>query len=130
MNAVVRAATPDDLAAAPWIWPPLLAPPKRDRFLRGLAEGDVLVVVADGALAAYAWVYEYFFGHTFVAYLGVAEAAPPRPRRPAARRDRTARGDQRAFSSTNQSNTRMHAPSSATAGSAAARSTSTPATPS
>ncbi len=109
MNAVVRAATPDDLVElAPWIWPPLLAPPKRDRFLRGLAEGDVLVVVADGALAAYAWVYEYFFGHTFVAYLGVAESQRRRGHAGlllAATERRAV--TERAFSSTNRSNTRM-----------------------
>ena len=111
MSTLVRAATADDLAELePLLWPPLMQPPKRPRFLRGLAEGDVVVAIEDGAIAAYMWVYEYFFGHTFIAYLGVADARRRRGHagRLLASAERRAVSD-RVFSSTNASNAPMQA---------------------
>jgi ribosomal protein S18 acetylase RimI-like enzyme len=96
----------------PIAWPPLLAAPRRRRFLRGLDEGEVVVVHSadDHIVYAYAWIYEGFFGHTFLAYLAV---------QPQYRRNRLAgmlleaaeqRGvTDRVFSSTNESNAAMQA---------------------
>ncbi len=114
----IRTASASDLAALePVVWPPLLAEPKRRRFLRGLDEGEVVVVHAGdatesrfGVIAAYAWIYEGFFGHTFLAYL----AALPQYRRNGLAgmlldaTERRAVTD-RVFSSTNVSNAAMQA---------------------
>jgi ribosomal protein S18 acetylase RimI-like enzyme len=107
----MRTASARDLAALePVVWPPLLAEPKRRRFLRGLDEGEVVVIHAGDAVAAYAWIYEGFFGHTFLAYL----AALPQYRRNGLAgmllnaTERRAVTD-RVFSSTNVSNAAMQA---------------------
>jgi ribosomal protein S18 acetylase RimI-like enzyme len=109
----IRAATMRDLVVLePIAWPPLLAEPRRRRFLRGLDEGEVVIVHGrdDGIIYAYAWIYEYFFGHTFLAYLAV---------QPQYRRNRLAgmlleatearAVSDRVFSSTNVSNHAMQA---------------------
>lgn len=100
----------DRAALEPIVWPPLLAQPKRRRFLRGLDEGEVVVVHAADVIAAYAWIYEGFFGHTFLAYL----AALPQYRRNGLAGMLLDATEQRAvtdrvFSSTNVSNAAMQA---------------------
>ena len=107
----IRTASTRDLAALePIVWPPLLAEPKRRRFLRGLDEGEVVVVDDADAVAAYAWIYEGFFGHTFLAYL----ATQPHYRRNGLAGMLLGATEQRAvtdrvFSSTNVSNVAMQA---------------------
>ena len=107
----IRAASKRDLAALePIVWPPLLAEPKRRRFLRGLDENEVVIIYGKDVIYAYAWIYEGFFGHTFLAYLAV---------QPQYRRNQLAgmlleATEQRAvtdrvFSSTNASNAAMQA---------------------
>ena len=92
------------------MWPPLLAEPKRRRFLRGLDENEVWIVYGRDVIYAYAWIYEGFFGHTFLAYLAV---------QPQYRRNQLAgmllqtteqcAVSDRVFSSTNVSNVAMQA---------------------
>ncbi|MDQ6942812.1 MAG: GNAT family N-acetyltransferase [Candidatus Eremiobacteraeota bacterium] len=107
----IRTASTRDLAALePIVWAPLLAAPKRRRFLRGLDEGEVVVVGDGDAIAAYAWIYEGFFGHTFLAYL----ATQPHDRRNGLAGMLLRATEQRAvtdrvFSSTNVSNVAMQA---------------------
>jgi len=111
----IRPASLADLSILePIAWPPLLAPPRRRRFLAGLADREVIIVYKVdakrdvAAIWAYAWIYEGFFGHTFLAYLAVE---PPYRRntfagmllREAERRAVT----DRVFSSTNASNVTM-----------------------
>ena len=111
MSTLVRAATAGDVVRLePLLWPPLMQPPKRSRFLRGIADGDVVLALEDGAISAYMWVYEYFFGHTFIAYLGVAQARRRRGHAGLllAAAERRAVTD-RVFSSTNASNVPMQA---------------------
>lgn len=109
----LRRAGESDLSQLEAIaWPPLLAEPRRRRFLRGLAEGEVVVAcrTGDPEICAYAWIYEYFFGHTFLAYLAVQ----PQYRRNGlagmilSETERRAVTD-RVFSSTNASNSAMQA---------------------
>ena len=107
----IRSASTRDLAALqPIVWPPLLAEPKRRRFLRGLDENEVVVICREDDICAYAWIYAGFFGHTFLAYLAVQ----PRYRRNALAgmllevTERRAVTD-RVFSSTNASNAVMQA---------------------
>ncbi len=107
----IRAASTHDLAALEQIvWPPLLAEPKRRRFLRGLDESEVVVIDGEDVIYAYAWIYEGFFGHTFLAYLAVE----PQYRRNALAGMLLEATEQRAvtdrvFSSTNASNAAMQA---------------------
>jgi ribosomal protein S18 acetylase RimI-like enzyme len=107
----IRPASARDLAALePIVWPPLLAEPKRRRFLRGLDEGEVVIVYGKDVIYAYAWIYEGFFGHTFLAYLAVQ----PQYRRNGLAGMLLEATEQRAvtdrvFSSTNVSNVAMQA---------------------
>ncbi len=107
----IRAATKRDLAELePIVWPPLLAEPKRRRFLRGLDENEVVIIYGEGVIYAYAWIYEGFFGHTFLAYLAVQ----PQYRRNSLAGMLLERTEGRAvtdrvFSSTNASNVAMQA---------------------
>ena len=107
----MRAADKRDLTALePIVWPPLLAEPKRRRFLRGLDENEVVVIAGEGVIYAYAWIYEGFFGHTFLAYLAVQ----PQYRRNALAGMLLETTESRAvtdrvFSSTNASNVAMQA---------------------
>ncbi|HEY6235438.1 MAG TPA: GNAT family N-acetyltransferase, partial [Candidatus Elarobacter sp.] len=107
----IRSASARDLALLePIVWPPLLAEPKRRRFLRGLDEDEVWIVCGKDVVYAYAWIYEGFFGHTFLAYLAV---------QPQYRRNQLAgmllrtteqcAVTDRVFSSTNVSNAAMQA---------------------
>lgn len=71
-GATVRAARPDDVPALEPMLPAFLAPPyKRERFLRALERGEVVVAVEDGHVAGFMWTNE-FFGHSFVNVLAVA----------------------------------------------------------
>jgi ribosomal protein S18 acetylase RimI-like enzyme len=107
----IRAASKRDLALLePILWPPLLAEPKRRRFLRGLDENEVVIVYGKDVIYAYAWIYEGFFGHTFLAYLAVQ----PQYRRNTLAGMLLNSAEQRAvtdrvFSSTNASNAPMQA---------------------
>jgi N-acetylglutamate synthase-like GNAT family acetyltransferase len=107
----IRSASKRDLAALePILWPPLLAEPKRRRFLRGLDEDEVVIIHGEGVIYAYAWIYEGFFGHTFLAYLAVQ----PQYRRNSLAGMLLERTENRAvtdrvFSSTNASNAAMQA---------------------
>ena len=107
----IRAASSRDFAGLePIAWPPLLEEPRRRRFMRGLDEGEVVIVYGSDVIYAYAWIYEGFFGHTFLAYLAVQ----PQYRRNALAGMLLRSAEQRAvtdrvFSSTNASNTPMQA---------------------
>jgi len=107
----IRAASTRDLAALePILWPPLLAEPKRRRFLRGLDEDEVVIIYSKDVICAYAWIYEGFFGHTFLAYLAVDERYR-RNRFAGMLLEATERRavTDRVFSSTNASNAGMQA---------------------
>jgi ribosomal protein S18 acetylase RimI-like enzyme len=109
----IRPASAGDFAALePIVWRPLIEEPRRRRFMRGLDEGEVVIVCAarGDAVYAYAWIYEGFFGHTFLAYLAVQ----PQYRRNALAGILLEATEQRAvtdrvFSSTNVSNAPMQA---------------------
>lgn len=109
----IRTATMRDLPVLePIAWPQLLQAPKRRRFMRGLDEGEIVVVHSrdDNTVYAYAWIYGGFFGHTFLAYLAVQ---PPYRRNGLAgmlleATEQRAVTD-RVFSSTNASNGAMQA---------------------
>jgi ribosomal protein S18 acetylase RimI-like enzyme len=110
VSALVRAASADDLPALEPFLPAFLDPPyKRGRFLRALANGEIVVAVDGGRIAGFMWVNE-FFGHTFVNVLAV----PPELRRRGyagvllAHAEQNALTD-RVFTSTNASNAPMHA---------------------
>lgn len=110
MNVLVRAASADDLPALEPFLPVFLNPPyKRGRFLRALANGEIVVADGDGRVAGFMWLNE-FFGHTFVNVLAV----PPELRRRGyagvllAHAEEHALTD-RVFTSTNASNAAMHA---------------------
>ncbi|HWT07339.1 MAG TPA: GNAT family N-acetyltransferase [Xanthomonadales bacterium] len=107
----IRAASQRDLTELePILWPPLLAEPRRRRFLRGLDENEVVIIYGKDVVYAYAWIYEGFFGHTFLAYLAVQ---PQYRRNSLAGMLLEATGNRavtdRVFSSTNVSNAAMQA---------------------
>jgi ribosomal protein S18 acetylase RimI-like enzyme len=110
VTALVRAATPDDLGALEPILPAFLAPPyKRGRFLRALSNGEVCVAHVDGGIVGFMWLTE-FFGHRFVNVLAVAS----HERRNGHAGVLLAAAEanlptDRIFTSTNRSNTPMHA---------------------
>jgi len=110
VSTVVRAASADDLGALEPFLPAFLLPPyKRGRFLRALANGEVVVAVHDDAVVGFMWCNE-FFGHTFVNVLAVA----PEQRRRGYAGVLLAHAEQgaltdRVFTSTNASNAPMHA---------------------
>ncbi|MEA2689503.1 MAG: hypothetical protein QOD51_2110 [Candidatus Eremiobacteraeota bacterium] len=109
-SASVRAANADDLPALEPVLPAFLRSPyKRGRFLRALANGEVVVAEDHGEVVGFMWLNE-FFGHTFVNVLAVAEEL----RRRGYAGVLLAHAEQRAltdrvFTSTNASNAPMHA---------------------
>jgi GNAT superfamily N-acetyltransferase len=111
MDAVIRHGTSRDFAGLEIFLPPFLSEAgKRERFLRALHDGEVLIV-DDGGPIAFAWIQPHgFFGHAFVNALAVR---PEQRRRAHASRLLTrsesyATSD-RVFTSTNTSNAPMHA---------------------